>query len=316
MMKHKLKIEKHMATQEAVPGVPGTEEVPGVPGTKDTDSPEYCKGYKQGYTDGSMKMDDTDDDDDADDKKDDDMKSKMMGFFKKMVTLSPTNSPLFSAVQLSNNDRVGVITIDGELGKRLSFDQKMNGMVDVDDIAIAIRQASKSGFKAAIFHLNSPGGVSTGIEETGELIKKLSAKMPVFAFTDTICASAAYWLASCCNGLYVTPSSEVGSIGVYARVMDMSGAMEKAGVKPEIFQGGSMKSMGHGEKPLTEQESQYIQAEVDEQYLKFKQLVSENRGGVDDAVMQGQLFTGENAVEVNLADAVIPDLDALFLQFS
>jgi enoyl-CoA hydratase/carnithine racemase len=44
--------------------------------------------------------------------------------------------------------------------------------------------------------------------------------------------------------------------------------------------------------------------------------VNENRGGVEDSTMQGQLFSGEEAIKVNLADEIVPDLEAVITKLS
>ena len=223
----------------------------------------------------------------------------------------PVYSPLYS-----ENNNVSIVCIDGEIGKKLSSSDKNNGMVDVDDITTALKIADNADTTAVILVINSPGGSSTGVEETGVVITKLTDNKPVFVFCDTICASAAYWLASCSNGIFVTPSSEVGSIGVFAKVVDYSENLKMQGINVQVFSAGEMKTMGQGEKPLTDKESEYIQNDINEQWEKFKAVVKNNRGDVKEETMQGQLFNGEKAVEANLADEVVPDFDTLLVKIS
>ena len=314
LMMDKTYLTKKMAKE--LPGVPGVveekKELPGVPGAVEEEFCSKC-GSKVKHTD----PDDDFDEDDEDDEDENDMKhvkTSKKSFIKtirmiakKMFSGNPMSefSPLYS-----ERDGVSIINIDGELGKRLSSDDKMNGKVDVDDVTKAIKQAYNSGNKACVLHINSPGGVSTGIFECGDTIAKLTERMPVFTYCDTICASAAFWLASCTNGIYCTPSSELGSIGVYAKVVDMSKALEQQGVNVQIFSAGELKTLGQPEVPLSEDEKKYIQADIDKQYAKFKSIVQEYRGNVDDSVMQGQLFDGEESVKVNLADEIVSDFDS------
>lgn len=220
-------------------------------------------------------------------------------------------SPLYSEA-----DGVSIITISGELGKRLSLGEKEEGKVDVDDITKALKIASLAPTECVVLHINSPGGCSTGIEECGNVITRLTESKPVLVFTDTICASAAYWLAACSNGIYVTPSSEVGSVGVYAKVVDYSKSLEMQGINIQVFSAGSMKTMGQGDKPLSEEESKHIQEDINEQWIKFKTLIITNRGEVKEEHMQGQLIGGDKAVEANLADEIVSDFDTFLSQIT
>jgi len=220
-------------------------------------------------------------------------------------------SPLYSEA-----NGVSIINIDGEIGKKLSHIDKENGKVDVDDITKALKIAASAPTECVLLCINSPGGTSTGIEECGNVITKLTETKPVITFTDTIAASAAYWLSACSNGIYMTPSAEVGSIGVYAKVVDYSENLKMQGINVQVFSAGSMKTMGHGDKPLTEEEEKHIQKDIDEQWVKFKTLVTTNRGDVKEEYMQGQLLEGQKAVEANLADEVVSDYETLISQIS
>ena len=311
---------KKMAKQ--LPGVPGAvekEELPGLPGVKEEEDPfkkGFMEGYEAGLKDAMTKMDTDDDDDDEEDmnankvpKSEKTVFKLIHSMVKKMFSsqVQSQSSPLYSEA-----NGVSIITIDGELDKRTSEP----GKVDVDVIVKALKIAEKANTSAVILHINSPGGCSIGIQETGDVIKRLAVTKPVFTFVDTLCASAGYWLASCTNGIFVTPSSELGSIGVFAMVMDFSENLKQNGFNPQIFAAGDFKTMGHGERPLNEKEKEFITNDIDKQNLKFKTLVSANRGGVDDSVMQGQLFSGEEAVGNNLADEIVSDFDDVLNKLS
>jgi ClpP class serine protease len=100
------------------------------------------------------------------------------------------------------------------------------------------------------------------------------------------------------------------------KVMDFSESLRINGINPQIFTAGEYKAMGHGEKPLSDKHEQFIVNDIEKQYLKFKTLVSEYRGGVEDSTMQGQLFSGEEAIKVNLADEIVPDLETVINKLS
>ena len=310
LMMDKTHLMKQLA-HLTVPVVENKEEVADIPGTKDECDP-YRMGYKEGYEEGLKDSfakhynDEDDEDGDAEEKTALVKKESVVQYIKSIAKKLFANDFRTSASPIySESNGVSIINVDGELDKRTNEP----GKIDVDDITRALKIAEKAPTSAVIIHFNSPGGNSIGIQETGEVIRKVSQTKPIFAFTDTICASAAYWLASCTNGIFATPTSELGSIGVIVKVMDYSESLKQSGINPQIFSAGEYKEMGHGERPLTEKEQKFIIEDIDKQYIKFRTLVNNYRGGVEDFVMQGQLFSGEEAVTNNLADALVPDLE-------
>jgi ClpP class serine protease len=142
----------------------------------------------------------------------------------------------------------GIIPIKGILAKGPSEMAKAYfGFVDVDDVSNALDQAAgDTDIKEIVLDFACPGGESTGIEELGRKIEYIDANIkPVYAFTSAQCCSAAYWLAVNCRLVGKTPSSAVGSVGVYCLVLSEERALKDAGLKVQPFFGGKYKLMGH-----------------------------------------------------------------------
>jgi hypothetical protein len=78
--------------------------------------------------------------------------------------------------------------------------------------------------------------------ETAYELRETRRVKPVIALIDCCAASAAYWLASQCTDIVMTPSSEVGSIGCWTLHIDESQALEKAGIRPTFILQGNTKS--------------------------------------------------------------------------
>jgi protease-4 len=60
-------------------------------------------------------------------------------------------------------------------------------------------------------------------------------------------------------------------------------------------------------RPLTENEQQFIQAQVDQIYLDFKTRVAEGRKkdiNYVDSIAQGRVWTGKRAIQLGLADKI------------
>jgi len=196
---------------------------------------------------------------------------------------------------------VAVIPVSGALGERLDDFDVYFGMTDYSDVREKIIAANDDPtITAIVLDIDSPGGFVVGTEETAQVISD-SAK-PVVAFTNTMAASAAYWLGVAADAFYATPSSQVGSVGVYSLFYDWSKAFERAGITAELFTSGSLKGMGAVGVPLTDEQREYLQNNVEELAIQFKSYVVSRRGKIDDRHMEGQTVRGRAALAAGMID--------------
>lgn len=211
---------------------------------------------------------------------------------------------------------IAVVPVDGVIGKRLSrFERMFFGGADIDDITANLKSAAVNpDVSKIVMYYNSPGGTVTGVPELGQLIKEIDEKKPVISFTDTLMASAAYWLASQARFVYAAPSADVGSVGVYSLYADATRFYENEGIKVNAISAGKYKLTGADFKVMSDEERTMLQADVDKIYNEFKRVVKNKRPNVSDEDLQGQVFDGETAVTKNLIDGNINSLDDL-LQF-
>lgn len=207
---------------------------------------------------------------------------------------------------------VAIIPVHGIIAKHISQLEAQCGGIDLVNVERALRAArSDVRVRYIVLHFHSPGGTVTGVPEMAQLIAEIDAEKPVFAFTDSLCCSAAYWMAAACREIVVTPSAIVGSIGVYSALVDESAAWAKEGYKLELMKAGEHKAAGIPGLPLAPEDRALIQANVDRVYALFTADVRAGRGDVSDAVMQGQTFMGQEAVTAGLADGVVNSLTEL-----
>lgn len=145
-----------------------------------------------------------------------------------------------------NVDSAGLaqIYVNGVIGKALDWLDMACGGVCVDHITAALDHLAEYKPRALALHFNSPGGTVTGVAECGDAIRAFSAGVaPVHAYTDSMCASAAYWLACCADSFGAADSSVIGSIGVYCAIMDTSALYLNEGVVVHLISSGAFK--GH-----------------------------------------------------------------------
>jgi signal peptide peptidase SppA len=196
-------------------------------------------------------------------------------------------------------DGTGVIPIAGVIGKGLSPIEKMTGAVDVNAIADAIDEFSANPQVTRIaFQVSSPGGTVTGVEELANKVRNISK--PTMAYTDSEMASAAYWIASAADKVVASPSSTVGSIGVYMTIADMTEMAKAQGIKMVVIKSGKFKGAGIPGTSLSEEQVANLQQGVDEIHADFKASVLKTRKLVKAEDMEGQVFSGKQAAQRNL----------------
>lgn len=161
---------------------------------------------------------------------------------------------------------------------------------------------------AIVLEVDSPGGIIDLVPETAAMIREARAQKPIVAVANTMAASAAYWLASQADELVVTPSGEVGSIGVFVMHEDISGALEADGIDITFVQAGQYKTEANPFEPLSAEAEAYLQERVDEVYSMFVADVALGRDASEDDVRsefgEGRVVSAERAVELGMADSV------------
>jgi signal peptide peptidase SppA len=210
-----------------------------------------------------------------------------------------------------------IVHIDGTLDRHLTnFEVNCFDATDVNDVMNALRSAANNpDISNVMLYFNSPGGSISGIPETANLVADLAQKKNVFAYTDGLMCSAAYWIAAQCDQIFANESAQVGSIGVYLALLNSASEMEKLGRKIESFQSGDLKTAGAYWKPLTEAERAHLQSRVDDLGVKFRAAVTAKRPQVKADAMRGQSIFGGNAVAAGLIDAVRPTLNSALAEF-
>jgi signal peptide peptidase SppA len=214
---------------------------------------------------------------------------------------------------LSIEDGIGVVSIEGPILRKPDlFARVFMGATSSEDIGDALREAGeRPDIKAVFLEIDSPGGTVAGTPELAAAVASLNARKPVYAFSSGLMCSAAYWVASQARAIYATPSAQVGSIGVVQAVVDHSAAIEKAGIKVEVFSVGKYKAMGAPGTPLTDEQRELISSNLAEIASEFHTAVLAKGRAIPAEAMEGQTFSGRQAQRQNLAGIVADRAEAM-----
>jgi protease-4 len=202
---------------------------------------------------------------------------------------------------------IGIIEVVGTLVKGATPYEKLNGVTDYDDLAMDIANAmADPKIKAVVIDVDSGGGMALGAPEIADMVAELADKKPVVAHTSSIMASAAYYISAGASAVTASRSSIVGSIGTVAQVIDITGMLEKFGVKIETFtpDQSDLKTASYPTVPMTDDQRAHIKASVTSTNNEFMGFVKSQRAGIENETMRGQCFSGRECISAGLVDAL------------
>lgn len=160
--------------------------------------------------------------------------------------------------------------------------------------------------KYIVFDVNSFGGEAAGCFELAAEIAEARGTKPIIAVVDSNCYSAAYALASAADKIIAIPSAGVGSVGVVAMHMDMSGWLTKIGLNITFIFSGKHKVDGNPYEALPAAVKADIQKGVDKSRATFVSVVAQNRG-MDEKVVydtEAKTYRADDAKSLGLVDAI------------
>ncbi|MGB5257083.1 MAG: signal peptide peptidase SppA [Woeseiaceae bacterium] len=201
-----------------------------------------------------------------------------------------------------DDENVAIIIAAGEI---LDGSQPP-GTVGGDSTAALLREAlTDDTVKAVVLRVDSPGGSVFASEVIAQQIQALQqAGKPVVASMGSVAASGGYWISVVADRVLASPATVTGSIGVFGMVPTFQRTMNAVGIATD----GVATTPWPAVRPdlaLPEQARQLIQMIVENVYDDFISNVAERRGmdkQAVDAIGQGQVWTGRDALENGLVD--------------
>ena len=203
------------------------------------------------------------------------------------------------------SDKIAVIVASGII---LDGDQPP-GQVGGDSVALLIRKArNNDSIKAIVLRVDSPGGSASASELIrSELALTQESGKPVVASFSGVAASGGYWIASTANQIYATSATVTGSIGVITIFPTIEQSLEKLGIESDGVGTTILSGAFDSTRAINPVFAKAVQLSVDHTYNKFLSLVAEGRGmtmAEADVIGQGRVWTGNQAIEHGLIDAL------------
>lgn len=203
--------------------------------------------------------------------------------------------------------RVAVIPMRGALAHRGGMDAACNEIRGYDALSAELRGAiADDAIDGVLLDVDSPGGEVAGLPELAAEVMAARGKKPIFAVVNTIAASAAYWLAASADKVFVSPSGQVGSIGIVVLHVDQSAKDKADGLSYTFVHAGENKLDGHPHAPLADAAKAKVQERVDAIYGQFVDHVAKARGIDASAVLatKADVLGPDKAKAAGLVDAI------------
>lgn len=158
-----------------------------------------------------------------------------------------------------------------------------------------------------VLDIDSPGGSCSAIPPMLEAISYAKAhRKPVYVHADC-CASAAYWVASQCDAIYMDNDlSEVGSIGAMAVFIDSTAANPTTGEKTIVIYAEESPDKNFAYREALSGRYEAAKAELKPLVDQFRDAVVAGRPTIhkdQDGVLSGKMFLTADALRLNMADA-------------
>jgi protease-4 len=186
------------------------------------------------------------------------------------------------------------------------------GLADFDlvitpEVVEAFMDAAENepSIDAVLIEINSPGGTPVASQRIAERFRNSS--LPVVGLVGDIGASGGYMVAAASDVLIASPMSNVGSIGVNMSYVEESQKNEEEGITYVQLTTGQYKDTGSPNRPITDDEREKLQADLDIIHEEFVNIVAKYRNmsvaAVED-IADGATMPGVKALEVGLVDSL------------
>ena len=170
-----------------------------------------------------------------------------------------------------------------------------------------IRVAEDDDIDAVVMRVNSPGGSAFVSDVIWDAVEYVKSRKPIVISMGDYAASGGYYISCAANYIYAEPGTITGSIGIFGMFPSFAGTAEKIALTYDGVKTNQYADLGNALRPLTDGEKALFQKMVEQGYDTFITRVANGRNlskAMVDSIGQGRVWTGEQALERKLIDAM------------
>ncbi|MBI2187524.1 MAG: signal peptide peptidase SppA [Acidobacteria bacterium] len=217
-----------------------------------------------------------------------------------------------AAAGIRPQSRIAVLYVSGVIVSGRSGYDVMNGPTAGSDTIVEQLQRIRDddSIRAIVVRVDSPGGSSVASDVIWRelmITRDGRPSRPLIVSMSDLAASGGYYISMPAHVIVAQPATLTGSIGVFGGKFAIAGMLEKLGITTETVTSGRNAAIDSPFAPFTPDQRTKVMAYMEEFYRGFVQKVAASRRMRPeqiDAVAQGRVWTGQQAREHGLVDAL------------
>ena len=201
-----------------------------------------------------------------------------------------------------SRNKIAVIYASGDIGMSFGGESIIG-----EELGKEIRKVRQdSTYKAIVLRIDSPGGSVFDSEVIWREVKLAAEEKTLVASFSDLAASGGYYIACAADKIVAHPNTITGSIGIFGMIPNIGELLnDKMGVTSDVVKTNDNSDLIPVTRPMTDYERQLLQNHIEKGYDIFISHVAEGRNMTKeevDEIGQGRVWSGENAIELNLVD--------------
>jgi protease-4 len=204
-------------------------------------------------------------------------------------------------------DRIAVLYAEGEIMDEAVSSLYGSKLITGKMAGELAKLRKDEKVKAVVFRVNSPGGSAYVSEQIWREVVELKKVKPIVVSMSDVAASGGYYISCAASKIVAEANTITGSIGVFSLVPNATNLFKKLDITTDVVQTNTYGDLLNPARPLRADEKALVQANVEHIYDVFLARCADGRGKTKeeiDQIGQGRVWTGEQALERGLVDAL------------
>jgi protease-4 len=216
------------------------------------------------------------------------------------------------AVGIRPQSRMAILYVSGLIVSGRSTYDVVNGPTAGSDTVVEQLQRIRDddSIRAIVVRVDSPGGASVASDVIWRelmITRDANPSRPLVVSMSDLAASGGYYVSMPGHVIVAQPATLTGSIGVFGGKFVLAGTMEKLGITTETVSSGGNATINSPLTPFTPAQRAKLMDYMDDFYQGFVEKAAASRRmrpEAIDAVAQGRVWTGRQARDHGLVDAL------------
>jgi protease-4 len=203
-------------------------------------------------------------------------------------------------------NKIALVYAEGEITQAAASSPYRTQHYITEKLGNELRKLKEDeSIKAVVIRVNSPGGSAYISEQIWKQVIELKQSKPVVVSMGNVAASGGYYISCAASKIVAEANTLTGSIGVFGMFPNVSGLYGKLALTTDVVKTNTFADMGDLSRPMTNDEKALVQGYVERCYDTFLTRCADGRNMSKediDAIGQGRVWTGEQALELGLVD--------------